>query len=69
MRKRKKTKKIITISLFVSLMIIITGYSAFNTNINLKAKGNVLDLTEEVDKKVPLNDLLFWVRRTIKITH
>ena len=40
---------------------MITGYSAFNTNINLKAKGNVLKGTNiEVDKKVPLNDLLFW---------
>ena len=43
MKKRKKTKKIITISLFISLMFIAGGYSAFNTNINLKAKGNIYD--------------------------
>ncbi len=63
MRKRRKTnkKRMITISLFVSLFVITVGYSAFNTNINLKAKGNVLkDTNIEVDKKVPLNDLLFW---------
>lgn len=46
MRKRNKTKKIITISLFMSLMIISVGYSVFNTNINLKAKGNIKEVPE-----------------------
>ena len=41
MRKRRKMKKIITISLFVSLMIIAVGYASFNTNVSLSAKGNV----------------------------
>ncbi len=46
MRKRKKTKKIIILSI-LSLMIMITGYSAFNTNIRLSAKGNVYEIGRE----------------------
>ena len=48
-RKRKQNKVIIILSLSL-LMIITVGYAAFNTNLSLKAKGNIKtkDITEDI---------------------
>lgn len=46
MRRKNKNKKIIMFSL-VLLMCMMVGYSAFNTNINLKAKGNIIEINAE----------------------
>ena len=51
-RKDKKQKKII-ISLLIFLVLFLSvGYAAFQTNIFLKAKGNI------VQKKMKINDLI-----------
>lgn len=43
-RKRiKKQKKIIIISIITFLFIMIGGYAAFQTNLNITAKGNIYD--------------------------
>ena len=41
MRRRKYKNKKIMLTSFILLMCLAVGYSAFNTVINLKAKGNV----------------------------
>ena len=40
MKHKKGLNKIFILSIFF-IFCLITGYSAFNTNISLKAKGNV----------------------------
>ncbi len=40
-RQRKKQRKIIIVSSFVMLFALSIGYSAFQTNITLNAKGNI----------------------------
>lgn len=40
-RKTKKQRKILIISITLMFAFLVVGYSAFNTNINLKAKGNI----------------------------
>ena len=40
-RQLKKQKKIIAISLIGFLFIMVGGYSAFQTNLNITAKGNI----------------------------
>ena len=40
-REQKRQKKIIIIGLFMVLLCLSFGYAAFNTNINLSAKGNI----------------------------
>lgn len=40
-RKEKNKKKIIIISVFAFLIIMTSGYAAFNTNITLHVKGNI----------------------------
>ena len=59
-RKRRKQRKIIILSSLTLLFIMTVGYAAFQTNINITAKGNIKDLKTVVDNKVPTNDLLFW---------
>lgn len=58
--RRKKQRKIIVSSAIGLLCIMSTGYAAFQTNLNINAKGNIKDIKKEVDAKVPINDLLFW---------
>lgn len=43
-RKIKKQKKIIALSIIV-LCAMVSGYAAFSTNLNLKAKGNIKEIT------------------------
>ncbi len=58
-RKNKKNKIIIICC--ISLLFLITaGYAAFNTNLKITTKGNIKNLKEEVDNKVPTDELLFW---------
>ena len=59
-RKRKKQRKIIILSMICLLCMMTAGYAAFQTNLNISAKGNIKDIKKEVDAKVPTNDLLFW---------
>ena len=42
-RKRRKQRKIIIISSLTLLFIMTVGYAAFQTNINITAKGNILE--------------------------
>ncbi len=42
-RKRKKQRKIIILSVVSLLCIMTSGYAAFQTNLNVSAKGNVVD--------------------------
>ena len=46
MRKMRK-RKIIIIASFIMIFLLTVGYASFNTNINLKVKGNINDLTPE----------------------
>ncbi len=41
--KRNKSKKIIIISLVCFMFIMIGGYAAFQTNLNITAKGSIVD--------------------------
>ncbi len=50
-RKRRKQRKIIIISSLTLLFIMTVGYAAFQTNINITAKGNILE------KGITINDL------------
>lgn len=59
-KKRKKQRKIVTIATISLLFIITSGYAAFQTNLNITAKGNIKDIKKEVDSKVPTDKLLFW---------
>ncbi len=54
-RKRRKQRKIIIISSLTLLFIMTVGYAAFQTNINITAKGNILEkpiVINELKKKV-----------------
>ena len=42
-RKRKNKGKIITIFIIVMLFVMTAGYAAFSTNLNITAKGNILE--------------------------
>lgn len=60
-RKRKNKQRKIMIAFIITFMfLMIGGYAAFRTNLNITAKGNIIDIKEEVDSKVPTNELLFW---------
>lgn len=59
-RKYKKQRKIMIASVIILLCIMTAGYAAFQTNLNITAKGNIKDIKNEVDSKVPTNELLFW---------
>ncbi len=50
-RKRRKQRKMILISSLTLLFIITVGYAAFQTNINITAKGNILE------KGITINEL------------
>ena len=54
MRRRnlKKQKKIIIISSLCLLLFLCVGYAAFNTQLSLKAKGNVKDGTVDITDNV-----------------
>ena len=41
-RKRKKQRKIIILSMICLLCIMTAGYAAFQTNLNINAKGNIV---------------------------
>ncbi len=53
-RKRRKQRKIIIISSLILLFIITVGYAAFQTNINITAKGNIKVLFQKVKFKTQL---------------
>ena len=40
-RELKKQRKIIVVSLIAFLFIMVGGYAAFQTNLNITAKGNI----------------------------
>lgn len=40
-KKRNKQKKIVVLTTALTLLTLTTGYAAFNTNISIKAKGNI----------------------------
>jgi len=40
-RKRKKQRKIIIASVISLLFVMTVGYAAFQTNLNITAKGNI----------------------------
>lgn len=42
-RKNKRQREVIIISTVVLLCIMTSGYAAFQTNLNISAKGNVMD--------------------------
>ena len=42
-RRGKKQRKIIVISLIIFLFVMVGGYAAFNTSLNIKAKGNIVE--------------------------
>lgn len=46
--RRKKQKRIIIISSMCLLFCLCVGYAAFNTQINLRAKGNIIDNTVDI---------------------
>ena len=46
-RKAKRQKKILIISVIVLFISLTAGYSAFNTNIKLKAKGSIVETSEK----------------------
>ncbi|MCI9585914.1 MAG: hypothetical protein HFH45_04695 [Bacilli bacterium] len=50
-RKRKKQRKIIILSMVCLLCIMTSGYAAFQTNLNISAKGNILH------KEININEL------------
>ena len=51
-RKEKNKKRIIVISLFLFLIIMTSGYAAFNTNISLHAKGNIKCNPQNIEEKI-----------------
>lgn len=59
-KRRKKHRKILVFVCVCFLFIMTVGYAAFSTSLNITAKGNIKNLKEEVDSKVPTDELLFW---------
>ena len=49
-RRRRKQRKIIIISSLTLLFIMTIGYAAFQTNINITAKGNILEKGITIDE-------------------
>jgi len=47
-RKRKKQRKIILASTVVLLCIMSAGYAAFQTNLNISAKGNIVEKSRTI---------------------
>lgn len=46
-KRRNKQRKIIVISLIAFLFIMVGGYAAFQTNLNIAAKGNIINTPDE----------------------
>ncbi|MCI9586215.1 MAG: leucine-rich repeat protein [Bacilli bacterium] len=46
-RKQKKQRKIIIVSIISLLFVMTAGYAAFQTNLNIKVKGNVITTSED----------------------
>lgn len=59
-KKVKRQRRIVIITSFILLVTLSAGYAAFNTNITLKARGNIKDVNDVVDGRVPTDSLLFW---------
>ena len=51
-RQMKKQKKIIIISSLCLLLCLSVGYAAFNTQLSLKAKGNIVDNSVDITDNV-----------------
>ena len=51
-RQMKKQKKIIIISSLCLLLCLCVGYAAFNTQLSLKAKGNIVDNSVDITDDV-----------------
>ena len=49
-RKRRKQRKIIILTSIALLFVLTTGYAAFQTNLNLTAKGNILEKGITIDE-------------------
>ena len=58
-RKGKTQKTLILITISLSIIISVC-YATFETNINLKAKGNIKESKKLIDKRIPQDKLLFW---------
>ena len=56
-RKRRKQRKIIIISFISVLFIITVGYAAFQTNINITAKGNIIEKSRVIKAR---DNTAFW---------
>jgi len=50
-KEKRRQRKIIIASMIGVLFVMSAGYSAFNTNLNISAKGNILE------KKITINEL------------
>lgn len=59
-RRGNRNVRNIVIICFVMILFLGIGYGAFQTSLSINAKGNVKVPNQEVDSKVPTNDLLFW---------
>lgn len=59
-RRRNKQVKILVMASVCFLFVMSVGYAAFQTNLNITVKGNIKDIKNEVDSKVPTDSLLFW---------
>ena len=55
-RKQKKQRKIIIVSTLSLLCIMTAGYAAFQTNLNITAKGNLITTKEECFTIIDNND-------------
>ena len=53
-KSRKKIKKTIIFSLVFLFLIMVTGYAAFSTNLNITAKGNIKSVYQTVSFKTQL---------------
>lgn len=47
-KKRNKQRKIIVVSLVSLLCIMTAGYAAFQTNLNIRAKGNIIEKSRTI---------------------
>lgn len=51
-RKQKQTRRILFLSLVIFLLTMTVGYATFNTNLNITAKGNIVDNTIDITEAV-----------------
>lgn len=57
-RQLKKQRKIIIISLICFMFIMVGGYAAFQTNLNITAKGNIKEEEIDFNHIILFNDIL-----------